>query len=175
MKSLIFIVLTVFSVVAWAEAYKTPIEPYRGEILDFYSTQAPYGEFSNFANYPIFLEDKWWPTSEHFFQAHKYLTEELREWVRSAPTAMEAANRGRDKTVPKRADWEQARDEVMETAVTDKFHRYPDLARLLVLTGEARIYEHTANDDYWGDNGDRTGKNKLGLLLEKVRAGLGKP
>lgn len=149
---------------------KTPPTKHEGDILDFYSTKSPYGEFSNFALFPIFIDGSWWPTSEHYYQAHKYETPELIQWVKNAPTPMEAALRGRDKNIPKRADWEQKKDAYMEKAVWDKFTRYPELKELLLSTGNARLYEHTTNDCYWGDCGDRTGKNKLGLLLEKIRS-----
>lgn len=148
---------------------KTEPRPYQVAILDFYSNKDPYGEFSNFAPYPVFVDEEWWPTSEHYYQAHKYTEKELIKWVQFAQTPMEAALRGRDKSKPKRSDWEQKKDEFMEKAVMDKFTRYPELRTLLLSTGSARIYEHTVNDCYWGDCGDRTGKNKLGLLLEKIR------
>lgn len=148
---------------------KTVVTPYNETTLDFYSTKDPYGEFSNFANFPIFLDSQWWPTSEHYYQAHKYETEELRNWVRAAPTPMEAAIRGRDPEIPKRKDWDLKKDEIMEKTVSDKFNRYTCLKKLLLSTGQAKIFEHTKNDCYWGDCGDRTGKNKLGLLLEKIR------
>lgn len=150
----------------------TPAEPYQEAILDFYSTQKPYGEFSNFALYPVFIDGEWWPTSEHYYQAHKYESKELMAWVQEAPTPMEAALRGRDKNIPKRPDWEERKDEFMEKAVWDKFTRYPELKKLLLSTGNARLFEHTKNDCYWGDCEDRSGKNKLGLLLEKIRASL---
>lgn len=149
--------------------YKTPIAAFQGEILDFYSTKDPYGEFSNFALYPVMVDGEMWSTSEHYYQAHKYDKPELIAWVQSASTPMEAALRGRDKSIPKRADWDARKDEFMEKAVIDKFNRYPELKQLLLSTGNARLYEHTKNDCYWGDCGDRTGKNKLGLLLEKLR------
>ncbi|MDG0815157.1 NADAR family protein [Bdellovibrio svalbardensis] len=154
---------------------KTAAVPYQEAILDFYSTKDPYGEFSNFALFPVFVDDEWWATSEHYYQAHKYEKKELMAWVKEAPTPYEAALRGRDKNIEKRADWEQRKDEFMEKAVVDKFSRYPDLQNLLLSTGTARIYEHTKNDCYWGDCGDRTGKNKLGLLLEKIRTSLRAP
>ncbi|WP_374073478.1 NADAR family protein [Bdellovibrio bacteriovorus] len=154
---------------------KTPAIPFNDAILDFYSTKDPYGEFSNFALFPVFVDGEWWPTSEHYYQAHKYEQKDLKKWVQEAPTPYEAAQRGRDKNIPKRADWEQRKDEFMEKAVWDKFTRYPVLKELLVSTGTARIYEHTQNDCYWGDCGDRTGKNKLGLLLEKIRESLKTP
>lgn len=151
---------------------ETPANPVKGKIVDFYDAWNPYGEFSNFAMFPVYVDSKWWPTTEHYYQAHKYTDEKLIEWVRAAPTAMDAALRGRDAGIPKRPDWENVKDSFMEKAVMDKFHRYPSLRALLLSTGNANIYEHTKNDCYWGDCGDRTGKNKLGKLLEKVRSTL---
>lgn len=152
--------------------YKTEPIPYQGKILDFYSTHSAYGEFSNFALYPVFLDGEWWATSEHYYQAHKYDQKDLMEWVKGASTPMEAALRGRDPKKPKRVDWEQTKDSFMEKAVRDKFTRYPELQKLLLSTGDAKIFEHTKNDCYWADCEDRSGKNKLGLLLEKIRGEL---
>ncbi|WP_275043177.1 NADAR domain-containing protein [Streptococcus parasanguinis] len=39
----------------------------------------------------------------------------------------------------------------------------------MLATGDVIIIEHTQNDAYWADGGDGSGKNKLGLLLMKVR------
>ena len=39
----------------------------------------------------------------------------------------------------------------------------------LLGAGDARIVEHTANDAYWGDGGDGSGKNMLGQILMRVR------
>lgn len=153
---------------------KTPATPYTEKVLDFYSTKSPYGEFSNFALFPVFVDNMWWPTSEHYYQAHKYSEESLRQWVREAPTPYEAALRGRDMSRAKIPDWEQRKDEFMEKAVQDKFTRYPELTELLLSTGDAQIFEHTVNDCYWGDCGDRSGKNNLGLLLMKIRSSLRK-
>lgn len=143
--------------------------PFEGEILDFYSRSKPYGEFSNFALFPIMVDDQWWPTSEHYYQAEKYLSSELKAWVQSADSPEEAANRGRDPKYPKRPDWDLVKDEVMMKALWDKYHRYPSLKTLLLSTGKARLFEHTTNDCYWGDCGDRSGLNKLGQMLEMVR------
>ena len=41
--------------------------------INFYSVNDEYGEFSNFAAFPIKLKGKHWPTSEHYFQAQKFL------------------------------------------------------------------------------------------------------
>jgi predicted NAD-dependent protein-ADP-ribosyltransferase YbiA (DUF1768 family) len=38
-------------------------------VIKFYRTGDAYGEFSNFAAYPIRFKDVEWPTTEHYFQA----------------------------------------------------------------------------------------------------------
>ncbi len=51
-------------------------------IINFYSTGDDYGDFSNFAAWPIKVDGKTWPTSEHYFQAQKFLDEKYREEIR---------------------------------------------------------------------------------------------
>ena len=57
----------------------------------------------------------------------------------------------------------------MELALYCKFTQHVTLLKLLVGTGNALIVEHTANDSYWGDGGDGTGRNMLGVLLVRLR------
>ncbi|MES2526441.1 MAG: NADAR family protein [Bdellovibrionota bacterium] len=151
---------------------RTPAEIFTGDILDFYSTKDAYGEFSNFSGFPVFMDGEWWSTSEHYYQAQKYETEEMKDYVQFAGGPMEAANRGRDPKFPKRKDWDQVKDSFMEKVLFDKYQRHPELTELILSTGNSHIYEHTTNDCYWGDCGDRTGKNRLGTLLMKVRDSL---
>lgn len=148
---------------------KTPVVDYQEDILDFYSTKSLYGEFSNFALFPIELDGKTWPSSEHYYQAHKYINEEHIEWVRLASSPYEAAKRGRDISIPKREDWIEVKDQIMEKAVSQKFQTYLVLQELLLSTKNSKIFEHTSNDCYWGDCYDRSGQNKLGKLLMKIR------
>jgi len=58
--------------------------------------------------------------------------------------------------------------------VRARFSQHEDLKRLLLDTGDAKLVEHTTNDDYWGDGGDGSGKNMLGRLLMEVREELRK-
>lgn len=44
----------------------------------------------------------------------------------------------------------------------------------LLETGEVRLVEHCARDSYWGDGGNGKGKNRLGVLLMRLRAELRK-
>ncbi|WP_367874296.1 NADAR family protein [Luteolibacter sp. Populi] len=137
--------------------------------IHFYSTGDPYGEFSNFAAYPITLGKKKWPTTEHYFQAQKFADPRDREEIRKANSPMLAARLGRDRKKKLRADWEAVKTGIMRQALEAKFTQYPDLKQLLLATGSAKLVEHTTNDSYWGDGGDGTGKNMLGRLLMELR------
>jgi ribA/ribD-fused uncharacterized protein len=76
---------------------------------------------------------------------------------------------GRSRKLPLRRDWEGVKDQVMLQAVRTKFAQHDDLRATLLDTGDALLVEHTANDSYWGDGGDGSGKNRLGQILMQVR------
>ncbi len=139
------------------------------DTINFYHLGEPYGEFSNFARFPIKLDGKMWPTSEHYFQAMKFLDDAHRSEVREAKTPAVAARLGRDRSKPLRKDWESVKDNVMRQAVLAKFTQHEELRKLLIETGDAKLVEHTVNDNYWGDGGDGSGKNMLGRILMEVR------
>ena len=137
--------------------------------INFYSVGDEYGEFSNFAAYPVKLKKKVWPTSEHYFQAQKFQDKTYQEKIRKANSPSIAARLGRDRKQKLRRDWESAKISVMREALDAKFNQYDELKELLLSTGNAKLVEHTVNDSYWGDGGNGTGKNMLGQLLMKVR------
>jgi ribA/ribD-fused uncharacterized protein len=138
-------------------------------VIEFYAVGDPYGEFSNFAPFPIFIRNKRWPTSEHYFQAQKFAGSKHAEEIRLAKKPRIAADMGRDRKRPLRRDWEAVKDGVMLDALRAKFSQHADLRELLLATGDAKLVEHTGNDAYWGDGGDGSGKNRLGQLLMRVR------
>jgi N-glycosidase YbiA len=139
------------------------------EIIKFYGTNEEYGCFSNFADYPIKLKGKSWPTSEHYFQAQKFVGTKHEEEIRKIKSPMMAAQLGRDRKKPLRRDWEKVKDSIMRDAVLAKFLQYEELKEILLTTGDAKIIEHTENDRYWGDGGDGKGQNKLGQILMSIR------
>lgn len=143
--------------------------------IRFYETDRPYGCFSNFSRHAVEIDGVDFPTSEHAFQAAKFTDAADREAVRSAATPFLAARLGRERHRSFRADWEQVRDDVMLRVLRVKFTRHPDLAEVLRSTAGAELVEHTANDSYWADGGDGTGRNMLGKLLEQVRDEPGPP
>ncbi|MGG1518690.1 NADAR family protein [Paenibacillus oryzisoli] len=156
------------------QAYKKALFQSKSEIkvIRFYETDKPYGCFSNFAKTPIELDGRVWPTTEHYFQAIKFVGTPHEEELRVAPTAMEAARMGRDRARPLRKDWEDVKLAVMTKAVQAKVEQHPLVKDLLVSTGSCTLVEHTRNDAFWADNGDGTGLNWLGRILMEIREGL---
>jgi len=142
------------------------------DVIRFYRLADPYGEFSNFAGYPIELNGRVWPTSEHYFQAQKFVEAVYQEEIRRAATPMIAARLGRSRQRPLREDWESVKEPIMREALLAKFTQHDDLRAQLLATGNAQLIEHTSNDAYWGDGGDGSGKNRLGQLLMELRAEL---
>lgn len=138
-------------------------------VIYFYSTNDDYGEFSNFALYPIKLKKKIWSTTEHYFQAMKFKDKVRQEQIRKANTPRLAAQMGRDRRYKLRPDWESCKETIMLEALMAKFQQHAELAELLLSTGTASIVERTENDHYWGDGGDGSGSNRLGILLMTVR------
>ena len=70
------------------------------------------------------------------------------------------------------SNWDAIKDEVMYRAVRRKFELHGDLRTLLLATGEEDIVEAAPTDYYWGVGREGTGQNKLGKILERIRAEL---
>ena len=151
------------------KTYSVPTKGKNVGTIKFYGASEAYGEFSNFAAYPILLDGKVWPTSEHYFQAQKFEDPSCQIEIRKASSPMEAARMGRDRKKKLRRNWESAKDNVMRKAVLAKFTQHRELGALLLSTGHSLLVEHTENDSYWGDGGNGKGRNMLGQILMEVR------
>ena len=142
--------------------------------IHFYNYNEPYYEFTNFFMRKITLKGKEWPSTEHYFQAQKFVGTPAEEKVRLLKKPREAYDFAHIRTDEVRQDWKKVRDDIMREAVRAKFTQHADLAQILLETGDALLVEHTGNDDYWGDGGDGRGKNKLGKILMEIRSELRK-
>ncbi|MEM1426582.1 MAG: NADAR family protein, partial [Cyanobacteria bacterium P01_H01_bin.130] len=111
----------------------------RSMVIYFYKASGPYGCFSNFSPHWVKLNGDRWPTSEHFYQAQKFVgspDEGLISHIRRAATPAKAADLGRDPHYQFRADWNEAKREVMYQVVREKFQRHRDIQDVLLGTGE---------------------------------------
>ena len=101
------------------QAMPSPDNP--PQAIHFYRTNEPFGEFSNFAKFPVSLKGLEWPITERYFQVQKFVGTEYEEIVRLANTAAEAAQMGRDRSLPRRVDWQKKREEIMLDALRVKY------------------------------------------------------
>jgi ribA/ribD-fused uncharacterized protein len=140
----------------------------------FYNRDEPYYEFTNFYPCSVPIDGKIWPTTEHYFQAQKFVGTPYLDKIRRLPSPRDAFQLSRDPLVSRwrRGDWESVKDNIMLKALRIKFSDSLKLRDKLRSTGEKRLVEHTSNDSYWGDGGNGTGQNKLGWLLMQVRSEL---
>jgi len=170
----------------------------------FYSTkECPYGVFSNFWECKIVIDGVTYPHSEAYYQAEKFRGEgasekdlEYADLISKQNTGNKSAILARQKKpvqnypwakklwltiqayhdVKLRSDWEDVKDDVMRKAVYFKFKQNPKLEKILLSTGNYKIFEHTHRDSYWADGHPKNdptvhgdGKNMLGVILEEVR------
>jgi len=153
-------------------------------IIKFCRINDSYGFLSNFSHHSFETEEfsgkqcviykAFWETSEHYYQARKFVGMNIQyaERIRLSNTPAEAARLGRDKNHPLRPDWELVKEIIMERALMEKFSQNPDIKKQLINTGKAILIKHRKADRYWGDGEDGNGKNRLGVLLMRVRSEL---
>jgi N-glycosidase YbiA len=138
----------------------------------FYKACGPYGCFSNFSPHSIEMEGKIWPTSEHYYQAQKFVGTRdfyLCDRIGQAPSPEMAAAIGRNPIYTVRQDWDALKTAIMYEAVFTKFKSHLDLKALLLGTGEELIIENSPTDSYWGCGSDGLGQNQLGQVLMRIR------
>lgn len=138
-------------------------------IYFYVEREKPYGCFSNFSAHGFILDELYWTTSEHYFQAQKFVDTPYLEKIRQAKTPKDAANMGRDRSLPLRSDWDQVKDNVMRKGVLQKFKTHVQIREILLATGDEQLVENSPIDYYWGCGKDGSGKNKLGQILMDVR------
>ena len=138
------------------------------KIIYFFTKNDDYYEFSNFSSYGLEVDGFYWPTVEHYFQAQKFSGTEQFDKIKNSYSSKQAKDLGQSRSVPIRNDWDEVKEEVMLFALRRKFSN-PKLKGLLLKTGKKQLVENSPYDRYWGCGKDGGGKNRLGVLLMKVR------
>jgi GTP cyclohydrolase II len=140
------------------------------EPIFFYHSDQPWGELSNFSRHAVFIDDLIWQTTEHYYQAQKFISKHDQELIRCASTPMLAKSKADEMPhLAKRTDWKTIKESIMLKALRAKFSQHPNLHEKLLSSGNRKLVELTINDSYWGDPGDGTGQNRLGQLLMQIR------
>ncbi len=116
---------------------------------------------------PIVFGGRTYPSAVHAYWALAVTDEAARDAIRDAGTYFEAEAAAGRATI--RRDWPELRLTAMHAVLRAKFGQHPDLAGVLLGTGDARI-EYNLSSAYW--SGGSEGRNWMGRLLELVRSEL---
>ncbi|KAL1724538.1 hypothetical protein EV715DRAFT_269037 [Schizophyllum commune] len=138
----------------------------------FYDKHAPHYSFTNFSPHSVRYKGKRYPTSEHLYQAFKFMKHKpyLAEHIRTCSSApLRALIEARRFEPENRRDWEERKVEKMEKALWYKFTQHLDLWQELVNTGDAELVENSPYDWFWGIGQDGKGRNELGKALMRLR------
>ncbi|WP_281647632.1 NADAR family protein [Parendozoicomonas sp. Alg238-R29] len=135
---------------------------------------------------PVFIMIDGYPykSVEHYFQHQKYVlalrddanpvqVQQARQAILQAQWGRDASNAGKPGGpyyhLVDPAKWHRNSHHVMYKAIYAKFKTNQDLKAKLMATYPCVIIEDTANDRFWGNNGDDTGFNLTGQILGLVR------
>lgn len=150
---------------------------YSGQVvIRFYERDKPYYEFTNFYEpvSPISIDKNPWKTTEHYFQAQKFIGTPYEKEIMRLRRPREALEMSRKPNVVKwwRKDWEEVKRAIMYKALLAKFKQHEYLRVMLAQTGSALLIENSPHDDYWGIGYccSCEGQNWLGKLLMNVRS-----
>eukprot|EP01114_Cavostelium_apophysatum_P002587 TRINITY_DN12298_c0_g1_i1.p1 TRINITY_DN12298_c0_g1~~TRINITY_DN12298_c0_g1_i1.p1 ORF type:complete len:232 (-),score=35.48 TRINITY_DN12298_c0_g1_i1:184-879(-) len=169
--------------------------------IEFFREKERWGELSNFyaLKKPIIYNGKTYATSEHLYQALKYIREnstkadlDFAEVIRLVNTPykskilanQEISNRYKWRTAlnediirfqqlgaePTEFTDEQILD-LMRKVLRLKFNADPHCRKILLSTGNSTLVEANPSDDFWAC-GRGNGLNHLGKLLEEIRSEL---
>lgn len=126
-------------------------------------------DFGTFSRHSFFLEEREWPSVEHYFQAMKFESGADQEKIRAADHPRKARKMGRSRFRKLRKDWRKVKTIFMTRAVYTKCKAHPDIGAKLLATGDKNLVENSQYDYFWGCGRDRRGENQYGKVLMKVR------
>lgn len=137
------------------------------QILRFYGE---YSFLSNFYEVPV-MYDFLYGSSEAAYQAQKCANQkEFQKFTEYRPAQAKKIGR----RIEVRPDWNEIKVLVMKDIVWAKFRQNPEIAQLLLETGDSEIIEGNRwHDTFWGvDLKTGEGENHLGKILMETRAKL---
>ena len=137
--------------------------------IKFWGANNPNGYMSNFFQSKFTIEGVTYPTVEHYFQSMKFKGTEFESYIANLKTPKETAQEGKRRDLPLRKDWESIKEDIMYTGIKEKFTQNSTLRSQLLNTGNNELIENSPYDYYWGIGKNGSVKNRLGILLMKLR------
>lgn len=137
--------------------------------IEFYKEFGELGYLANYSNHGFWKNGIYYKTVEHYYQSEKFDDPSIKEKIINASTPKEASLIGRDRNNKRIAHFKTIKNQVMYEGILEKFRQHRDIAFKLIETRKQPIAEATIDEYYWGIGKDKSGKNVIGDILERVR------
>lgn len=140
-----------------------------GKIIGFYERE--FYCFSNFSSFSVKWKGKVWPTSEHAYQASRFMGKnpKIVEKIFKAKSADEAYKIAIKYLAKDMTKYGEKDVKTMEDIVRHKLKQNPYVMHKLIQTGKRFIVEDSPKDSFWGWGSKRNGRNELGKIWMKLR------
>lgn len=143
-----------------------------GNLVKFHEVHDPnYGILSPLSPHPVVVRHRQYPSLHHYFLCERFKDTPVEPQLQSAASVWELERIVREAEAKsyQREDWNQVKIDVMLLGNYLKFKQNESPRKVLLETETKLLVNHTPTDDFWGDSGDGSGKNLLGVVLMSVR------
>ncbi len=124
---------------------------------------------ASYSKHAFELDGFEWPSVEHYYQAMKFGDAEYSAQIRQTSHPKEAAKLGKSKKHQRRKDWDMVKVTYMTRGMYIKCRTHPEVAQMLLDSGEVEIVDVSQYDYFWGSGRDMRGNNAFGKLLMGIR------
>ncbi|MGH1461301.1 MAG: NADAR family protein [Neptuniibacter sp.] len=124
---------------------------------------------ASYSKHAFDLDGYEWPSVEHYYQAMKFGDTEYAEKIRLAPHPADATKLGKSKRHQRRKDWDKVKVTFMTRGTYIKCRTHPEIAQILLSTGDLLITDVSQYDYFWGSGRDLRGNNAFGNMLMDIR------
>ncbi len=132
--------------------------------------EGPHYMYSNFAAFAVRWRDVVCGTSEHHYQAAKFLDIGIKSEIWCATSPHDAKKIAQAYASEVRPDWDdEEKLRVMEEIVRAKHAQHPYIQRKLKESKGLILVEDSPVDSFWGRGPDWNGLNQLGKIWMKIR------
>lgn len=152
------------------QKFRDPLLATDGSVVGFYERE--FYVFSNFSSFQLDWRGRHWPTSEHAYQAARFMgaDEEAVEKVAAANSAHVAWEIGTKEMKSRQLpNWDEIKVDTMLDICRHKLQQNPYVEKKLRLTGDEYLVEDSPVDSFWGWGADHKGRNELGKIWMKLR------
>lgn len=142
-------------------------EPDTDGPIHFYEQKCYW--MSNFSAFQVLFGRRLYATSEHAYQAGKFVHPELKRLVRLATSAHRAMKIAQSNKEHYRHGWDDMKAERMFQICQAKMYQHRYIQSSLLKTGNRELIEVSPIDAFWGWGPNRDGRNELGKIWMKLR------